>query len=42
MVNEVDSGDIIDQWKKYTSTIGIEVRIETPDGISYGIATDVD
>ncbi|MEA1969258.1 MAG: biotin--[acetyl-CoA-carboxylase] ligase, partial [Thermodesulfobacteriota bacterium] len=38
----INHENIIDQWKKYTSTIGKEVKIETPAGISCGIATDVD
>ncbi len=34
--------DIIDKWKKYTSTIGRQVTIETSESTSNGLAVDVD
>ncbi len=37
-----DSTGIIDKWKKYTSTIGRHVTIETSDNTTHGIAIDVD
>ncbi len=33
---------VIDRWKKYTSTIGKQVNIETSDSVFSGVAVDVD
>ena len=41
-IQKMDSSDIIDQWKKQTSTIGSRVRVETIDTIYKGRAVDVD
>ncbi len=37
-----ENKNIIDKWKKYTSTIGKQVTIETSGSISHGLAVDVD
>ncbi len=37
-----ENKDIINRWKKYTSTIGRQVTIETSTSISHGLAVDVD
>ncbi|MBF0412181.1 MAG: biotin--[acetyl-CoA-carboxylase] ligase [Desulfamplus sp.] len=39
---QIKSARLIEQWKKMTSTIGRQVRIETFDGIYEGVAVDID
>jgi BirA family biotin operon repressor/biotin-[acetyl-CoA-carboxylase] ligase len=41
-IQEIDSQNIIDQWKEQTTTIGSRVRVETLDRIYEGKAIDVD
>jgi BirA family transcriptional regulator, biotin operon repressor / biotin---[acetyl-CoA-carboxylase] ligase len=41
-IQEINCPEIIDQWKKQTSTIGHRVRVETFDNIHEGTAIDVD
>ncbi|MBA3012248.1 MAG: biotin--[acetyl-CoA-carboxylase] ligase [Proteobacteria bacterium] len=41
-IQDINCPDIIDQWKKQTSTIGSRVRVETFDRIHEGKAVDVD
>ena len=41
-IQKIDCPEIIEQWKKQTSTIGSNVRIETLTDFHEGIAVDVD
>ena len=41
-IREINCPEIINQWKKQTSTIGSRVRVETFDKIYEGRAVDVD
>jgi BirA family transcriptional regulator, biotin operon repressor / biotin---[acetyl-CoA-carboxylase] ligase len=41
-IQKIDCPKIIEQWKKQTSTIGSNVRIETSTDFHEGIAVDVD
>jgi len=41
-IQKIDCPDIINQWKKQTSTIGSRVRVETFDRVYEGKAVDVD
>jgi len=41
-IQQIDCPEIIDQWKKQTSTIGSHVRIETQTEFYEGLAIDVD
>ncbi|MFH1154269.1 MAG: biotin--[acetyl-CoA-carboxylase] ligase [Pseudomonadota bacterium] len=42
LLRDMDTTAIIGQWKTRTSTLGRQVRIETPKELSEGMAVDVD
>jgi BirA family biotin operon repressor/biotin-[acetyl-CoA-carboxylase] ligase len=41
-MNNIDFEDVISEWKKYTITLGRQVRIVTQREVSEGLAMDVD
>jgi BirA family biotin operon repressor/biotin-[acetyl-CoA-carboxylase] ligase len=42
MMRDVESADIVSEWKKYSGTLGRAVRIVTASGETEGVAQDVD